>query len=347
MKALYYDAHGDVDVLRHENVPDPPYGAGDVVVRVRATAVNHLDVIQRAGWFTMPGYTLPHIAGMDLAGEIVAVGAEVDTSRAGFRVGDRVVADPSLSEVAPNSRFAGRGDLYGDLGILGATEPGGYAELCAMPATHVYPVPDGVTFEEAASLPTVFMTAWHALFEIGGLGAAETVLLHGASSGVSSAAIQLAKHSGAVVLATATSDAKCEWARALGADHVFNNRTGNVTGWAHEVTSGRGVDMVLDHVGPALWEASMYSLRPRGRLVFCGNTTGNEVTLNLGFGFHMGIQVLGSDPYRYEEFARMLDVYWRGGFRSIVDSVLPLADAGLAHQRMLAGDFMGKIILAP
>jgi NADPH:quinone reductase-like Zn-dependent oxidoreductase len=347
VKALFYEAHGDVDVLRHEEVGDPTYGPGDVVVRVRATAVNHLDVIQRAGWFTMPGYTLPHIAGMDLAGEIVAVGADVDASRAGLRVGDRVVADPSLSEVAANSRFAGRGDLYGVLGILGATEPGGYAELCAVPASHVHPIPDDVSFEEAASLPTVFMTAWHALFEIGRLAMGETVLLHGASSGVSSAAIQLAKHAGAVVLATATTDAKCDWASSLGADHVLNNRTGNVTAWAREMTGGRGVDMVLDHVGPALWEASMFSLRPRGRLVFCGNTTGNEVTVNLGFGFHMGVQLLGSDPYRYDEFARMLAVYWRGGFRSIVDSVLPLADAGVAHQRMLAGEFMGKIVLVP
>jgi NADPH:quinone reductase-like Zn-dependent oxidoreductase len=343
VKALWYDRHGDVAVLQHSAVPDPAHGPADVVVAVRATAVNHLDVAQRNGWFTMPGFKLPHIAGLDMAGEVVALGAEVD----GVRIGDRVLVDPAMAEVAHGSRYAGRGDLYGDLAILGGTDPGGYAELCAAPASHVHPIPPGFSFEEAATLPTAYVTAWHALFTIGDLRLGETLLLHGASGGLSSAAIQLAKHAGAVVLATATTEAKTQWAQRLGADHVLDNRVGDVTAWARELTDGRGVDMVFDHVGPALWEPSLFSLRPRGRLVFCGNTTGNDVTLNLGFAFHSGIRILGADAYRRPEFAACLAEYWRGGYRSIVDSELPLADGGHAQERVLRGDVMGRILLKP
>ena len=164
MRAVLYDAHGGPEVLRLAEVPDPEPGPADVVVEVAAAALNRLDVIQRAGWFTMPGFALPHIAGMDVAGTVVAAGASV----AGVAVGDRVVVDPSLSGVAEGSRLAGRGDLYGNLGIIGATADGGYAELCLAPASHAQPLPEGMSFEAAAVFPTCWMTAAHALF--GGIG---------------------------------------------------------------------------------------------------------------------------------------------------------------------------------
>lgn len=196
--------------------------------------------------------------------------------------------------------------------------------------------------------PTAWMTAWHALFPIGKLAAGETMMVHAAGSGVSMAAIQLAKHAGATVLATAGTDDKCEKALALGADHVLNNRTGDVTGWSRGVTQGVGVDMVFDHVGPALWAQSMFSLAPRGRLVNCGNTTGDSATIpSLGFMFHMGIQILGSDPYRYAEFGEAWAVYCSGSFQAAVDSVFPLAQGAEAHGKMERSDFFGKILLEP
>ena len=344
MKALLYRQPGGPEVLEYTEVADPEPGARDVVVDVAATALNHLDVVQRNGWYALPGFSLPHIAGMDIVGTVAAVGGEVSR----VKVGDRVVVDPSLAEVPEGSKLAGRGDLYGELGVLGANADGGYAEQCLAPETHVHLIPDGVDFHTAVCFPTAFLTAWHALFPIGRLTAGETVMIHAAGSGVSMAGIQLAKHAGATVLATAGTDDKCERALELGADFVLNNRTGDVAGWAREVTQGVGVDMVFDHVGPALWAQSMFSLKARGRLVNCGNTTGDTATIpSLGFMFHMGIQILGSDPYRYEEFAEAWQVFTSAGMKAVVDSVFPLAEAATAQDKMMHSDFFGKIILEP
>lgn len=343
MKAARYSGHGGPEVIRYEDVPDPQMAPADVIVRVAACALNRLDVIQRNGHFTMPGYRLPHIAGMDVAGEIVETGADVR----GVAPGDRVVINPSLTQVRGNSRFIGMDDRYGALGVIGATVDGGYAELCAVPASHVNRIPATFSFEEAACIPTCYATAWHALREIGRLTTGETVLIHAAGSGVSSAGIQLASKLGATVLATARSAASLERARRLGASHVFNLRQGDVGGWAREITGGRGVDLVFDHVGPALWQSSLAALRPRGRLVTCGATTGPRVTLELGQLHQMGIQIIGADCYAFEEFDRVLSLYWEGGFEHTVDSEFPLAEAGEAQRRMEAGDFSGRILLKP
>ena len=344
MRAVLYDTHGGPEVLRLAEVSDPQPGPADVVVRVAAAALNRLDVIQRAGWFTMPGFELPHIAGMDVAGTVVAAGAAVD----GVAAGDGVVVDPSLSGVPEGSRLAGRGDLYGELGVIGATADGGYAELCLAPASHTFPIPAEMSFEAAAVFPTCWMTAAHALFDVGGLQAGETVLIHAAGSGVSTAAIQLARHAGAKVLATAGSETKCARARELGAADTANNRTTDVAAWARSVTGGAGVDMVFDHVGPALWEASMFALATRGRLVNCGNTTGDTVTIpSLGHLFHSGLRIMGSDPYRPEEFGPVWETYCSGGFTAPIDSVVPLEEAAAAQERLLAGDLFGKIVLRP
>jgi NADPH:quinone reductase-like Zn-dependent oxidoreductase len=344
LKALLYHQPGGPEVLQYVDVDDPVPGRRDVVVEVAATALNHLDVVQRNGWYTMPGFSLPHIAGMDVVGTVRQIGGEVTR----VAVGDRVVVDPSLASVPDGSRLAGMGDPYGELGIIGGTVAGGYAELCLAPETHVHPIPASMSWHHSVCFPTAWMTAWHALFPIGALAAGETVMIHAAGSGVSMAGIQLAKHAGATVLATAGSAAKCERAVALGADHVLNNRTGDVTTWARELTSGAGVDMVFDHVGPALWGSSMFALAPRGRLVNCGNTTGDTATIpSLGFLFHMGIQILGSDPYRYDEFARAWDVYTSHDFQAVVDSVFPLAEGAAAQDKMVRSDFFGKIVLEP
>lgn len=344
MKAVLYRRPGGSEVLEHVDVRDPEPGPRDVVVRVGACALNRLDVVQRNGWFQMPGFTYPHIAGMDVAGEVVAVGPEVE----GVAEGDRVVIDPSLAGVPEGSKLAGRGDLYGELGIIGATVDGGYAELCLAPASHVYHVPGDMPIEHAATFPTCYLTAAHALFEVGRLAAGETVMVHAAGSGVSVAAILLAKWAGATVLATAGSDEKLERARALGADHVCNNRTADVAGFAREVTGGRGVDMVFDHVGAALFGPSLFSLAIGGRLVNCGNTSGDAATIpSLGHMYHAGITIKGSDPYRPEEFGPVWRTFCEARFPVAIDSEFPLADAGAAQEKMLASDFFGKILLRP
>jgi NADPH:quinone reductase-like Zn-dependent oxidoreductase len=344
VKAVLYRAHGGADALEHVDVPDPEPGDDDVVVRVEACALNRLDVVQRNGWYTMPGFTLPHIAGMDVAGTVVAIGSAVDS----VAVGDRVVIDPSMSGVPDGSTLAGRGDLYGELGIIGATADGGYAELCLAPATHVFAVPDSMPIEHAATFPTCYLTAAHALFDVGGLEPGETVMIHAAGSGVSVAAIQLAKAAGATVLATAGSDAKLEQARAIGADHVCNNRTGDVAAFGREVTRGRGVDMVFDHVGTALFGPSLFAIGIGGRLVNCGNTSGDSATIpSLGYLFHSAITIRGSGPYSPHEFGPAWQRFCDGSFEVPIEREYPLAEAAAAQEQMLAGDLFGKILLRP
>ena len=344
MKALVYEAHGGPEVLHYKDVPDPVPGDGDVVIDVKATSINHLDVTQRNGWFALPGYSLPHIAGMDIAGTVREVGQGVTR----FSIGDRVVVDPSLAGVGGNSKLAGKGDLYGALGVLGATVNGGYAERCLAPETHLYKIPDAMSFDVAAAFPTAWMTAHHALFDVGALKEGEFIMIHAAGSGVSMAAIQWAKSIGATVLATAGSEDKCTKARDLGADFTCVNRDKDVAAWAREVTQGRGVDMVFDHVGEALWAPSMFSLATRGRLVCCGNTSGDSPKIpSLGYMFHMGIKILGSDPYLPEEFGLAWDAFCDGDFQQIIDSKHALCDGAAAQEKLLSGQFFGKIILNP
>ncbi len=344
MRALLYHEAGGPEVLQYVEVPDPEPGPADVVIDVAATSLNRLDVVQRNGWFQMPGFRYPHIAGMDIAGVVSAVGGAVSD----VAVGDRVVVDPSLAGVADDSKLAGRGDLFGDLGIIGATVDGGYAEKCLVPASHCYAVPDHISLEAAATFPTCYLTANHALFEVGNLTAGESVMIHAAGSGVSTAGIQLAKHAGATVFATAGTDDKCERALELGADHVLNNRTGDVAGWARGLTQGAGVNMVFDHVGTALFGPSLFALGIHGRLVNCGNSSGDEATIpSLGYVFHSGISIIGSDPYRPDEMGPLWDTFCRGDFEVMIDSEFALEDGAEAQNKMLSSDFFGKILLKP
>jgi NADPH:quinone reductase-like Zn-dependent oxidoreductase len=344
MKAVLYRHTGGPEVLEFADVDDPTPGPSDVVIRVEATALNRLDVVQRHGWYQMPGFTYPHIAGMDVAGTVAAVGESVNT----VAVGDRVVVDPSLAGVQGESKLAGMGDLYGELGVIGATVDGGYAELCLAPASHVYAVPSDMPIEHAATFPTCYLTAAHALFDVGGLKAGETILIHAAGAGVSVAAIHLAKHVGATVLATAGTDEKCARALELGADHVLNNRTGDVADWARGITAGEGVRMVFDHVGTALFGPSLFALGNKGRLVNCGNSSGDTATIpSLGYLFHSGISIIGSDPYRPDEFGPVWSTFCEQRFPVMIDSEFTLADAAEAQQKLLSNDVFGKIVLRP
>lgn len=346
MKAARYERTGGPEVIELVDVPDPDPGTVDVIVRVDACSLNRLDVVQRNGWFALDGFTLPHIAGMDIAGTVVSTGTAVAESD--VAVGDRVVVNPSMVGVDDRSALGGRGDVHGDLGVLGATMDGGYAEMCVAPASHVFRVPDAVPIEHAATFPTAYLTASHSLFDVGGLQDGETVMIHAAGSGVSVAAIQLAKRAGATVLATAGSQPKLDRALELGADHVLNNRTGDVTAWAREVTAGKGVDMVLDHVGAALFAPSIFAIGVGGRLVTCGNTSGDEAVIpSLGFMFHNRVSILGSDDYRPEEFGPAWTTFCDGDFQVAIEREYELADAAAAQEHMLSSDFFGKILLRP
>ena len=344
MKALIYEQHGGPEVLQYRDVADPEPGPRDVVIKVALTTINRLDVAQRNGWFTIPGFSLPHISGLDVAGTVLGTGPDVTR----VKPGERVLVNPSMSRVPTGSKLAGRDDLYGDLGVIGGSVAGGYAQQCLAPETHLYPVPEAMSWQRAVVFPTCWMTAHHALFETARLKAGETVLIHAAGSGVSIAAIQWANHAGAMVLATAGNEEKCALAQELGAQYTCNNRTMDVAAWARDMTGGAGVDLVLDHVGEALWEASLKSLKPRGRLVTCGNTSGNTALIpNLGYLFNMGLQILGSDPYRYQEFGEVWQRYCAGSYRAVVDSIFPLADGARAQEKLLSNDFFGKILLQP
>jgi len=204
-----------------------------------------------------------------------------------------------------------------------------------------------MSFEEAAAYPTTWSTAWHALVTTARLQLGEWVMVHAAGSGVSVAAIQLAKRMGARVLATAGSAAKLSLASRLGADAVVNNRTGDIVAAAREATGGRGVDVVFDHVGPALFQPSLLALRAQGRMVFCGTTTGTEATFNLPYAYHFGLRLLGADPYSFAEFGLMLDYVLAGGFDPVIDSTCSLSGVAAAQRRLESGEVLGKVILLP
>jgi NADPH:quinone reductase-like Zn-dependent oxidoreductase len=343
MKAVLHRSFGGTEVLEHVELPDPSPGAGEVLVEVRATALNRLDVLQRQGPALLPGFSLPHIAGMDVAGSVAALGPGVSF----VAVGDRVVINPALQCGECAACLAGDDAFCPAVKVVGGNHPGGYAELVVVPATHVHRLPADMGFEEAAALPTIFSTAWHALVGTAGLQIGEWVMVHAAGSGVSVAAIQLAKRMGANVIATAGSAHKLDLAVRLGADVTVNNRTGDIVAAAKGATGGRGVDVVFDHVGPALFQPSLFALRPRGRMVFCGTTTGTDATFNLPYAYHFGLQLLGADPYSFAEFGRMLDYVLAGGFDPVIDSTYPLADAAMAHRRLEDGDVLGKVVLVP
>lgn len=343
MRAAVQHRFGGPDAVEVVEVEDPRPGPREVVVAVRAAALNRLDVLQREGPALIPGFALPHVAGMDVAGEVVEVGDEVDS----VGVGARVLVDPAIRCGTCEACTRGDDALCGATLVVGGNRPGGFAEKVVVPAAALHPVPEGVDLVHAAAVPTAYSTAWKAVVVTARPRLGEWIMIHAAGSGVSTAAIQLAKRAGCFVLATAGSEAKLDVAKRLGADHVVNNRTGDVVAAAKEATGGRGVDIVFDHVGPALFQASLLALRPRGRLVFCGSTTGTEATFSLPHAYQSGMQLLGAGGYGRADFADMLAYVWRAGLEPVIDSVHPLDDIAGAQRRMERGDAIGKVVVTP
>jgi NADPH:quinone reductase-like Zn-dependent oxidoreductase len=341
MKAAVIHEHGGLECVHVGDIPEPKAADGEVVLAVRAAALNHLDIWVRNG---RPGFHLdmPHVLGSDAAGIVVDVGAGVE----GVNVGDEVILNPGLS--CGSCEFCNRGEHSEcpSFGIVGLSRPGTFAERVAVPAGNLHPKPPHLTFEEAAALPLAYVTAWRMLMTRARLQSGETVLIHGIGGGVALAGLQFAKLVNAEVIVTSSSDAKLARARELGADHVVNYKIeSDVAARVREITSGHGADMVFDTVGAATWDTSLSAVRRGGRVVLCGVTTGASAQTNLQKVYWNQLTVLGSTMGSHEDFRRMLRAVCAAGLKPVIDSVEPLDRSREAMARMENGDHFGKIVL--
>jgi NADPH:quinone reductase-like Zn-dependent oxidoreductase len=340
MKAIVYSEHGGPEVLRYTDAPEPSIDAYEVLVRVRACALNHLDLWLRRG---IPGVPipLPHIPGSDIAGEVAKVGEKVK----GIKVGERVLLQPGISCGHCAQCLAGEDNKCREYTLFGQMVDGGCAEYVKSPAANVVPIPEGLSFEEAAAFPLVSLTAWHMLITRAQLKPAETVLVLGAGSGVGGAAIQIAKAAGARVIATAGTKEKVLKGKELGADSMILHSENDIAKETKRMTNGRGVDVVFEHVGQATWEQSVRSMAVGGRLVTCGATTGYDGRIDLRFLFTRQLSILGSFMGSKAELFSALELLRRGLLKPIVDVVMPLAECAAAHQRLENREQFGKIVL--
>ncbi|RPJ48008.1 MAG: alcohol dehydrogenase [Candidatus Latescibacterota bacterium] len=342
MKAVVVREHGGLEALRFEELPDPSPGPGEVVVEVRAVGLNHLDLWVRRG---VPGHAfpLPLVPGSDVSGRVSSVGDGVRHLAAG----DEVVLAPATSCGTCGACLAGEEEKCPDYRILGEGRDGGCADKVVVPRANVFPKPKGLSFEEAASFPLAFLTAWHMLAQRAALRPGETVLVHAAGSGVGAAAVSIAKHLGATVIATAGSEAKAARALDLGADRAVDYSKEDFARAVREFTGKKGADVVVEHVGAATWEGSMRSLARHGRLVTCGATSGHEVGLNLRHLFFKSQSILGSTMGNFGEFREIVRLFDEEKLRPVVDRVLPLAEIREAHRLLEARAVFGKIVLVP
>ena len=342
MKAVIFNQHGGPGVLEYVDAPDPTIKADEVLVEVKACALNHLDIWVRSG---MPGIAipLPHILGNDVAGVVREVGDLVSWVKAG----DEVMLQPGVSCGHCRECLSGRDNLCRDYDILGSRRDGGYAQLVAAPAVNVIPKPENLSWEEAAALPLVTVTAWHMLVTRASVQPGEDVLIHAAGSGVGSVGIQVAKLRGARVIATASSDEKLRKAMELGADDVVNYLHED---WSKEVkrlTNKRGVDVVFEHTGAATWAGSIASLKSNGRLVTCGATSGFAAQTDIRQIFYRHLTILGSFMDSKSELLEAMKFIENGKIRAVVDQTLPLAEARRAHELMEDRAQFGKLVLLP
>jgi NADPH:quinone reductase-like Zn-dependent oxidoreductase len=316
MKAIRIHEDGGPEVLRYEDAPEPEPGPGEMLIQLRAASLNRLDLWVRAG---LPSVPKPRILGAD--------GAGLDPE------GRRVVINPGIE--------------HGDrISVVGEHMDGTHAELVAVPQSNVYPIPDELSFEEAAAFPLVFETAYRMLVTRAGLREGEWVLVWGAGSGIGTATIVLARALGARVVATSSSDAKVELARGLGAEAVVNHKTGDVLEAVRKATGGAGADVVVEHVGEATWQTSLQAVRAHGRIAVCGATSGPNPKAALHRVWWKQLTILGSTMGTKEDFEGAFELVKSGKAKPVVDSVYPLAEARAAHERMEAGEHFGKVVLA-
>src|SRR5256712_2368728 len=342
MKAARFHHHGGPEVLRYDDAPEPKPDPNEILVRVKACALNHLDIWIRQGIPALQ-VPLPHIGGCDVAGLVGRVGGE----GTGLKPGDRVFIAPGLSCWRCEFCLRGQDNLWTTYRILGSQVDGGLAEFVKVPALTVIPIPGSLSFEQAAAFPLTAVTAWHMLFGLARLQPAEDVLVLGASSGVGSMAVQMVKAAGARAITTVGSDDKIQPAQGLGADVVLNHTRGAGADGVKRATGGRGVDVVIEHIGPATWEQSLRSLAKGGRPVTCGATAGPEVRIDLRYLYMRQTTVMGSFMGTRDELLSAAKWLGEGRIRAVIDSVLPLRDVRTAHERMLERKLFGKIVLTP
>jgi NADPH:quinone reductase-like Zn-dependent oxidoreductase len=342
MKAIVQDRFGGPEVLESREVPEPVPAPDEALVQVRACGINHLDLWVRRG---LPGLSpeMPHILGNDVVGEVVAVGAAVRH----LTPGQRTLVLPTLSCGTCPRCMDGDDHLCREHDVLGRRRNGGYAERVTVPAGNCLPYPGRLPWEQAAAVPLVFLTAWHMLVGRARVRPGETVLVMGAGSGVGSAAIQVARLHGARVIATASGADKRARAEALGAEAVLDHATEDVAARARDLTGRRGVDVVVEHVGGAVFEAGLAALARDGRLVTCGATIGARVRTDLNSLFGRHLTVMGSWMGRRAELVEVLRHIESGALAPVVDSVRPLAEAAAAHTHIEARRHFGKVVLVP
>jgi len=341
MKAVIFRQHGGPEVLEYTDVPEPQIRANEVLVRVKACALNHLDIWARGG---LPGIEipLPHILGNDVAGVVKQVGELVTWVKAG----DEVMVQPGVSCGHCEACLSGNDNFCREYDIIGYRRDGGYAEFVAVPGVNIVPKPSQLSWEEAAALPLVAVTAWHMLVTRANVQPGETVLVHAAGSGVGSIAIQIAKLRGARVLTTASSDEKLAHARELGADETINYTNSDWPKEVRRLTDRRGVDVVVEHTGAATWPGSIASLKPGGRLVTCGATSGFDARTDLRQVFYRNLNILGSFMGSKAELLEAMKFVEQRKIRAVVDRVLPLSEARQAHELIENRAQFGKIVLS-
>jgi NADPH:quinone reductase-like Zn-dependent oxidoreductase len=339
MRAVLIRAHGGPETLTLTDVPDPVPRSGDALIRVRAAALNHLDIWVRRG---VPGHTfpLPMIPGSEVSGVI----EEIGVNDGGWKTGDAVIVAPGVSCGECVACTSGNDPLCPHYGILGETRHGGCAELIAVPVRNLLAKPATMSFTDAAALPLDMVTAWHMLIARAGLRAGETVLVQAGGSGVGSAAIQIAKLWGATVIATAGSKEKVARALALGADQAIDYRSADFVAETRKLSGKRGVDVVFEHVGGETFERSLRLLARGGRLVTCGATSGAEVTVNLRLVFFKLLSILGSTMGSLAELREIMRHVDAGRLQPVVDRVLPLAEIAEGHRVLESREAFGKVV---
>ncbi|MDA4121889.1 MAG: zinc-binding dehydrogenase [Thaumarchaeota archaeon] len=340
MKAVRFHRYGGPEVLQYEDAPDPVRKGDEVLVRVKACALNRLDIWERIGP-PLVKVDLPHISGSDVAGVV----EEVSDSESEVKKGMEVMVNPGWGCGRCEECLSGRENRCRKFVKLGEQVDGGYAELVSVPAKNVLPKPERMDFAQAASVPLVFLTAYHMLVTRAAIQAGETVLVLGGGSGVGTAGIQIAKVFGANVIATAGNDAKLKRTVELGADFTINHSTQDVIQETKKYTAGRGADVVFEHPGKATWERSLKSAARGGRIVTCGATTGYDAVTDLRYLYSKEISVLGSFMGSGGELLRVLELFKQRRLRPVVDRTFPLQRAAEAQERMEKGEHFGKLVL--
>jgi NADPH:quinone reductase-like Zn-dependent oxidoreductase len=340
MKAVRIHEFGGPEVLKYEDIPDPELRKDYVLIRIRACALNHLDLWVRKG---LPGVKLPHILGSDIAGEVAECGEYITD----LKPGARVLLSPMLSCGHCEQCNSGRQNFCPQFAVLGNNAEGGNCELIAVPRVNVIPIPESLNFVDAASVPLVFLTAWHMLVGNAKLQPGQTVLVLGAGSGVGSAAIQICKMLGAQVITTAGDDRKLAKARELGADHTIDHYKQKISDEVKRITNRRGVDIVFEHVGVATWPESIKSLKYGGTLVTCGATTGYDATLDLRVLFARQLSFHGSYMGGRGELDEVLKHVFSGKLKPIVDKTFPLSETKAAHEYLASSEQFGKVVVIP